>query len=99
MNFRKLCTKCLQPDFSCYCHWLNPVDPNIDFVILIHPIEFRKRIATGRMCYLSLQRSRLLMGCDYSNNAVVNEVVNDPARHCVMLYPKGQSKNLSNMSV
>jgi DTW domain-containing protein YfiP len=51
--FRKICLTCRQPDFSCFCEWLRPFDPKIDFIILTHPIEQQRRIATGRMSHLS----------------------------------------------
>jgi DTW domain-containing protein YfiP len=69
-----------------------------DFVILIHPKEFRRRIATGRMAHLMLPSSRLLCGHDYSGNAELSAILGDPARHCLMLYPGPQSRNLSTMS-
>jgi DTW domain-containing protein YfiP len=98
-RYRELCMQCLQPDFSCYCQWISPFDPHIDFVILIHPIEVQRRIATGRMAHLCLRRSVLLMGHDYSENVSVNEIVGDPSRHCVMLYPGRLSKNISPCSL
>jgi DTW domain-containing protein YfiP len=97
-KFRKLCSHCRQPDFSCYCGWLEPLDPGIDFVILIHPIEARRRIATGRMSHLELINSTLIVGCDYSKDPVVRQILNDRSRFNVMLYPGGESKNLTPMA-
>ena len=70
-------------------------DPGIKFVILIHPIEFRKRIATGKMAHLSLKNSELIRGHDYSDNERVNGILADPANYCVMLYPGPTSTNLT----
>ena len=97
-RFRRLCRHCLQPDFSCYCGWLQPFDCGIDFVILIHPLEFKKRIATGRMAHMSLRDSRLIMGLDYSRDPVVNELLADGGRQCLVLYPGCTSSNLTAMS-
>jgi DTW domain-containing protein YfiP len=33
-QYRTLCAKCVQPDFSCYCGWLKPFDAKMEFVIL-----------------------------------------------------------------
>lgn len=93
--FRQLCTTCRQPDFSCFCVWLKPFDPRMDFIILTHPIELKRRIATGRMSHLSLKNSQLIVGHDYTGNRALNRVLNDSDRHCVMLYPGRLSKNLS----
>lgn len=97
-TFRERCGTCLQPDFSCYCEWIQPFDPQIQFVILIHPIEVRRRIATGRMSFLSLKNSKLISGHNYTNNAQLNKILNDPGNHCMMLYPGRLSKNITPMS-
>lgn len=97
-QYRELCTQCIQPVFSCYCRYIQSFDAHIDFIILIHPIEVRRRIATGRMSHLVLKNSKLVMGQNYSENDIVNEVLADRHRHCVMLYPGKSSKNLSRMS-
>lgn len=97
-RYRQLCTTCLQPVFSCYCRQIRRFNPKIQFVILIHPIEFRRRIATGRMSHLCLENSRLIMGQDYSENTEVNELIQNPDSHSVMLYPGAQSLNLTPLS-
>jgi len=70
----------------------------MDFVILIHPIEVHRRIATGRMSHLVLQNSHLIMGQDYTENFQVNAILEDPRRHNVMLYPGRYSQNLTDLS-
>lgn len=97
-TFRELCPTCLQPKFGCYCKHIRRFYPKIDFVILIHPIEVRRRIATGRMAYLILENSKLIPGQDYSQNDEVNRLIEDSERHCVILYPGMHSKNLSLLS-
>ena len=98
-KFRDLCSACLQPGFSCYCSHVQKFDPKIEFVILIHPIEVRRRIATGRMSHLCLEGSSLIHGQDYSNNLQVNQRIQNPNNQCFILYPHIQSKNLSSLSV
>lgn len=94
-KYRELCLNCIQPKFSCYCSHIQAFDPCVDFVVLIHPIEVKRRIATGRMSHLVLQNSFLICGQDYSADARVNQILTDPHRHCVMLYPGAQSQNLT----
>lgn len=98
-KYRNLCTKCIQPDFGCYCKNIQPIDCAINFVILIHPIEAKRRIATGRMSHLCLKGSHLIKGQNYSNNEQINSLIADPEYHSVILYPGQQSTNLSLMSV
>jgi len=97
-KFRELCYVCIQPKFSCYCKYIQRFDPRIDFVILIHPLEVRRRIATGRMAHLILENSKLIMGQDYSQYDEVNDLIEDSSRHCVILYPGMHSQNLSLIS-
>nr|BFD61075.1 hypothetical protein CKG001_31820 [Bdellovibrio sp. CKG001] len=96
--YRQHCPVCIQPLKGCYCPHIQRFDPHISFVILIHPIEMRRRIATGRMSYLCLENSYLISGQDYSDNELVNALICDSDRHCVILYPGPDSQNLSLMS-
>lgn len=97
-TYRELCTACIQPKFSCYCHRIERFDPQIDFVILIHPIEVRRRIATGRMSFLCMENSFLIRGQDYSQDDQVNQILNDKNRQCVILYPGRNSTNLTELA-
>ena len=98
-QYRKLCLTCRQPQFSCFCCFVQKFDPKIKFMILIHPIEFRRRIATGRMSHLCLKDSELIIGQNYSDNKSVNQVLQNPKNHCVILYPGQASVDLTQMSM
>jgi len=84
---REVCWTCRQPKASCYCSRIRPIESGIDFVILIHPIESRRRIATGRMAHLILKESWLIEGEDFSKSEKVSRLTSDPARRCMILYP------------
>jgi DTW domain-containing protein len=98
-QIRSLCYTCFQPRQNCYCAHVRVrrFDPKIKFVILLHNIEARRRIATGRMSHLCLENSSLIRGQDYSENLVVNEIIANPRNHCVILYPGKNSKNLTDI--
>lgn len=95
---RPLCYVCLQPGKACYCETIKKFDPKISFVLLIHPIEVRRRIATGRMTHLCLENSHLISGQNFSANAQVNALIRNPKNHCVILYPGPDSCDLSLMT-
>jgi DTW domain-containing protein len=97
-RYRSLCTSCMQPAFSCYCHHIQKVNCQIEFIILIHPIEVKRRIATGRMSQLCLENSKLIKGEDFAENAQVNAILADQDSQCVILYPGKNAQNLSVMS-
>lgn len=88
---RVRCATCRQPEFVCYCELVKPVESRIHFVILIHPMEDRKRIATGRMSHLLLKNSTLIRGHGFEKNEKVSEILNDPKNHCLILYPGKKS--------
>jgi DTW domain-containing protein len=95
---RASCHLCRQSKFNCYCAHVQRFDPQIMFVILIHPVEVQRRIATGRMSHLCLENSYLIEGEDFSKHGLVNDLIADPAHQCVMLYPGQDSINLSELS-
>lgn len=97
-KYRELCARCIQPIFSCFCQHIQEIDAQIQFVILIHPIEVRRRIATGRMAHLCLKNSFLISGQDYTNDKIVNEILADSNSHSVLLYPGQNSVNLSPLN-
>lgn len=96
-KYRTLCSTCIQPDFSCYCKHIVPFECPINFVILIHPIEAKRRIATGRMSHLCLQNSYLIKGQNFSDDPQVNALIADPKYQSVILYPGVQSINISQV--
>lgn len=95
---RTICMTCMQPNFSCYCEHIQRFDPKIKFVILIHPIEVRRRIATGRMSHLILENSEFVAGQDYTHNAKVNQILKNPKTQPFILYPGRQSLDISNVA-
>jgi DTW domain-containing protein YfiP len=97
-RMRSLCFNCLQPVVTCFCRHLRPFDPGYKFVILIHALELRRRIATGRMAHLCLRDSVLLLGYDYSENSTLNGLLSDPQYCPVVLYPGQDSLNLTNLT-
>lgn len=95
---RTSCWRCFQPASNCYCEELRPFDSKIEFVILIHPIESRRRIATGRMSHLTLRNSHLIEGEDFSDDQTLNAILEDSSREIVMLYPGPQAVDLKEFS-
>ncbi len=97
-KYRTICKACSQPEFSCFCSHVKSFDSKINFVILIHPIEASRRIATGRMSNLCLKNSYLIKGQDFTNDIIVNQLIADPDYESVILYPGHASKNISFVS-
>jgi DTW domain-containing protein YfiP len=78
---------------------LRAFDPGISFVILIHKIESRRRIATGRMSHLLLKDSRLIEGDCFENHPVVESLIQNEKFFPVVLYPGKGALDISKQSL
>jgi DTW domain-containing protein YfiP len=61
----------------------------------MHPIERRRRIATGRMSYLSLHDSELIVGQDFADNPKLNALLGNPEFNCLVLCPGVNATDLT----
>lgn len=91
------CLVCLRAQKACYCQTLRPIEVPMTFVILIHPIEFRRGIATGRMAHLSLKRSMIVVGQDFSKDGRITAMLEDPRYRSLLLYPGRHATDISNL--
>lgn len=94
---REICRGCSQPKFNCYCHVIEKFNPKMEFVILIHPIETKRRIATGRMSYLSLENSYLLRGSHFPNDPKLDALLSEPGYRNIILSPGVAATNLTGL--
>ena len=66
----------------------------------MHPKEFKKtKNGTGHFTNLSLKNCEIHIGVDYSQNKVINEVINNPLNACYVLYPSQTSINLNESTI
>src|SRR5438552_3839490 len=94
---RPFCWTCRQSSGGCYCAKIQAFDPAVSFVILIHKIESRRRIATGRMSHLLLKNSRLIEGDCFENHPQVNGLIGDSQFYPVVLYPGASAADISKL--
>jgi len=59
---RALCARCLRAQRSCICHWITPLVPVPQVLILQHPLEVHQAKGSGRLLQLSLRNSALQVG-------------------------------------
>ena len=97
-KYRSLCFKCLKPLSTCYCKQLRPFVSFPRFVILIHPSEVRRRIATGRMAHHCLSNSLFFAGVDFSQHESVNNLIEDSQNQCFVLFPAPEALDLTRIS-
>ena len=79
------------------CGYINAIDTDTKFIILMHPKEFKKvKNNTGFFTHLSLKNSEVFIGIDFSNHKRINEII---ATHdSYILFPSADAVNLSEES-
>jgi DTW domain-containing protein len=59
---RLCCTRCLRPQMSCICKYIQSVDNQVELIILQHPLEVNEAKNSGRLLHLCLNNSQLHIG-------------------------------------
>lgn len=101
---REFCWKCVLAKSMCYCADIRSADMGsaalpYSFIILTHPIEYRRRIATGRMAHLCLPSSKMFVAESYTHHKELNALINDPKKKCLLLHPQSPSIVLNDLDV
>ena len=87
---RAYCSRCCRPESVCYCAWLQSIETPFRVVVLMHPDEQRRRVATGRMAHLCLPNSELIVGETFAHHPRVADLLRQ--QDCWLLYPGGDAK-------
>lgn len=97
---RSVCYKCYRPQNSCMCKYIKPIDTKTQFIILMHPKEYRKtKNGTGHFTHNSLINSKLFIGIDFTNHDEINEILADTDNNCYILYPGEDSIKLNQENI
>lgn len=93
----EFCFKCFRLQKNCLCQLIKPFETKTHFVLLMHPMEAKKeKMGTGRISLACLRNSQLITGVDFTEDRLVNDIINDPKNHCMVLYPGSKSLNVSS---
>ena len=86
----------MKPSCTCICEHLSPLQTKTRFIILMHPMEYKKeKNGTGHMTKLQLENSEIIVGVDFTNNKRVNEILSKENSSSFLLYPGNDNFNLS----
>ncbi len=100
INSRERCYNCNRPKSSCLCKYINQIQTNTKFVLLMHPKEARKtKNNTGKLTQQSLVNSQIYVGIDFSNHKEINEIINNQNNSCYVLYPSDTSIKLNHENI
>jgi DTW domain-containing protein YfiP len=92
---REKCYACMRPISSCMCQYCNERETQTKFVILMHPMEYRKiKNGTGFITNLQLKSCEIIVDIDFTNNKKVNNLIEN--YNSFVLYPGKDSINLSH---
>lgn len=94
-----LCLSCRRRLLTCVCQYLRPFETRSRFVILMHPMEFKKeKVGTGRFTHLILKNSEIIVDVGFDENKRFLEMLNDENYQTVILYPGEETIDLSQRS-
>lgn len=97
---REKCYNCYRPKCSCMCKYINEIQTNTQFIILMHPKEFKKtKNGSGHFTHLSLPNSKIYIGIDFTNHDEINLILNDETNNCFVLYPDNNSIKLNTQTI
>lgn len=91
-----LCLTCRRRLLTCVCQYLRPFETRSRFIILMHPMEFKKeKVGTGRFTNLILKNSEIIVDVGFDENKRFLEVLKDENYQTVILYPGEVTIDLS----
>jgi DTW domain-containing protein YfiP len=97
---REKCYDCYRPKISCMCQYIQKVETNTKFIIIMHPKEFKKtKNNTGRFTHQSLANSKIYIGIDFNHNDEINSIINNENNSCYVLYPDQNSIKLNHQTI
>ncbi len=90
-----LCLNCRRRLLTCVCFLIHPFATNSRFIILMHPMEFKKeKVGTGRFSHLLLKNSEIIVDVSFDENSRFLELLQDPEYDSFLLYPGQDSVQL-----
>lgn len=89
---RQACKQCLHPINTCLCELVQPVQNQVELIILQHPMEVKQAKNTAQLLHLCLNNSQLYIGETFSQAffAERQACASDPAQgqiYNLLLYP------------
>jgi len=90
-----LCLTCRRRILTCVCQKIKPFSTESRFIILMHPMEFKKeKVGTGRFSHLILKNSEVIVGISFDEDQRLNELLEDKEYETFLLYPGHETIDL-----
>ncbi|WP_047046719.1 tRNA-uridine aminocarboxypropyltransferase [Vibrio mexicanus] len=88
----RYCLQCGKSLKACICRWIQPLESDVELIILQHSSEQHKPMGTAKILSLSLPNSALIVGENFSDNDVLNQLLADEDYRHYILYPSDASE-------
>ncbi|KQQ32046.1 hypothetical protein ASF61_16325 [Duganella sp. Leaf126] len=83
---RQQCQACLRPQRTCICRWVTTLAPQVEVLVLQHPMEVANAKGSARLLHLCLAGSRLETGEAFEPGRLHALLAGE--RRNVLLYPE-----------
>ncbi|PWI34294.1 DTW domain-containing protein [Vibrio albus] len=93
----RYCQHCGKAKKACICQWIQPVDTDVELIILQHPTEVNRSKGTEKILTLSLKNSRCLVGENFTQHVELNQLLKDKNYRYLLLYPKEGAQPLERI--
>ncbi len=81
----------------CICHTIRELHSEVELIILQHPDESNRAKGTARILNLSLGSCRILVGEDFTQNAELNNLLQDKSYNHWVLFPNKNSLSVDHL--
>ena len=95
----RYCQSCGKAKKACICQWIQPIDTDVELIILQHPTEVNRPKGTEKILTLSLKNSRCLVGENFTGHDELNRLLADPSYRHLLLYPKEGALSVEEMQL
>ncbi|WP_233588236.1 tRNA-uridine aminocarboxypropyltransferase [Herminiimonas sp. KBW02] len=87
-----MCDQCRRAQSACICHWIRPVEHQVEVLFLQHPLEVNNAKNSARLLHLSLPHSRMTVGEKFDADELQHLLYDSSNErtctvHPVLLYP------------
>lgn len=93
----RYCPNCAKAKKACICEWIEPLESDVELIILQHPSEEHRPMGTAKILSLSLANSIMFIGEDFSEHDQFNQLLADPGYEHFILYPGEQSVSVETI--
>ena len=95
---RARCPRCWQPLFSCFCSEFKAQGLPFQLLVLIHPIERKRRLASGRLLHALIEGSICFEGEEFIDHPGLARLLSDPNLMPYVLSPGPRSIDLDQLN-